>query len=301
MSSIKKAYYRSKKKHGEWLIGYLFLIPSLLGFIVFVALPVVIGGLISLTNYGGFGFPEFVGLQNYINMFSDNYFRISLLNNVIYTVGTVPTTIVLALLLAVLLNSSLRCKTLLKAMFYLPSISSMAIVGLIWVLMYASNGPINSFLISIGVQDPPSWLLSSDTSLLSVMIVAVWKQIGYYMVILLAGLQAIPTYLYEAADIDGAGVVKKFFKITIPMLSPTLFMVTILNIIGSFQVFDLVSIMTEGGPGRSSNVLVYRIYQEGFVNGDFGYASALSYFLLAVIMIITIFQFKKQKDWVTYM
>lgn len=301
MNAVKNAYLRSKKKHGDWLIAYLFLMPSLLGFIIFVALPVVMGGLISLTDYAGFGFPNFIGIDNYVEMFQDKYFRISLWNNIIYTLGTVPATISLALLLAVFLNTNIRGKTMLKAMFYMPSISSMTIVGLIWVLMYASNGPINNFLTTIGIQNPPSWLLSSSTSLLSVMIVAVWKQIGYYMVIILAGLQSIPTYLYEAADIDGANAATKFFKITIPMLSPTLFMVTILNVIGSFQVFDLVAIMTEGGPGRSSNVLVYRIYQEAFVNGDFGYASALSYFLLAVIMTITIIQFKKQNDWVTYM
>ena len=145
------------------------------------------------------------------------------------------------------------------------------------------------------------WLASSKTALLSIMIVAIWKQAGYYMVILLAGLQSIPQQLYEAAQIDGAGAIKRFFNVTLPMLSPTMFMVLILNIISSFQVFDLINIMTEGGPGRSTNVLVYRIYQEGFQQLKFGYASAMAYFLFLIVLIVTLIQFRGQKKWVTYM
>lgn len=300
MSSLKEKYISSKKKYGNWLVGILFILPSFLGFIIFIALPVLIGGIISLTDYNGMIKPKFVGLANYTHMFHDKYFQISLINNVIYTVGTVPVIIIIALLLAVALNSAVKGKILLKSMYYLPTISSMAIVGIIWTLMYSKTGPINETLRSLGVVNPPKWVLSSKTSLLSIMIVNIWKQCGYYMVILLAGLQSVPEQLYEAAEIDGANGRVKFFHITIPCLSPTLFMVTILNIISSFQVFDLVAIMTQGGPGRSTNVLVYRIYQEGFINTKFGYASALSYFLFAIILVITIIQFRGQKKWVNY-
>lgn len=150
-------------------------------------------------------------------------------------------------------------------------------------------------------MNPPMWLSSTKTALFSVMLVAIWKQSGYYMIIILAGLQSVPTQLYEAASIDGADGIKKFFKITLPMLSPTMFMVLILSIINSFQVFDLINIMTDGGPGRSTNVLVYRIYQEGFQKLQFGYASAMAYFLFVIIMVITLIQFREQKKWVSYM
>lgn len=155
--------------------------------------------------------------------------------------------------------------------------------------------------MALGVANPPQWLSATKTALGSVMVVAIWKQAGYYMIIILAGLQSIPSQLYEAASIDGANSVEKFFKITLPMLSPTMFMVTILSIINSFQVFDLVNIMTQGGPGRSTNVLVYRIYQEGFQKLQFGYASAMAYFLFIIIMVITLIQFRGQKKWVNYM
>ena len=151
------------------------------------------------------------------------------------------------------------------------------------------------------MMNPPKWLASTTWALWSVMIVAVWKQVGYYMVMILAGLQSIPKQLYEAAEIDGAGAVSRFFKITLPMLSPVTFMVTILTIISSFQVFDLVNVMTKGGPGYATNVLVYRIYQEGFKYMRYGYASAMAYFLFLIILIVTLIQFRGQKKWVTYM
>ena len=169
------------------------------------------------------------------------------------------------------------------------------------MIFHPTRGPLNLFLSHIGISNPPQWLVSSSTALVSVMIVAIWKQAGYYMVIILAGLQSIPKHLYEAAEIDGANGLKRFFHITLPMLSPTMFMVTILALISSFQVFDLISIMTEGGPGRATNVLVYRIYQEGFKYLNFGYASAMAYFLFIIILIITLIQFRGQKKWVTYM
>ena len=286
----------------QYLTGYLFLLPNFICFLTFVFIPIIMGLLISFTDYNGFNKINFVGLSNYVTMFGDEYFRISLKNNVLYTLGTVPVTVIIALLLAAVLNSdSIRGKSFLRTLYFFPNISSMVAVGIVWGMLYnPSKGLINGFLGTMGVAGP-KWLASSSTALLSVMIVAVWKQVGYYMVILLSGMQSIPKSLYESAELDGANAVQRFFNVTIPLLSSTLFMVIILLIINSFQVFDLISIMTDGGPGASTNVLVYRIYQEGFKYLRFGFASAEAYFLFLIICVITLLQFIGQKKWVTYL
>lgn len=290
------------KKFLKYAKGYLFILPNFIFFFTFIVLPVLMGLVISFTDYNGFKQFNFVWIKNYIEMFRDEYFLVSLWHNLLYTLVTVPGTIVLALLLAVLVNKGIKGSSIFKTMFFLPNISSMVAVGIVWAIIFnPTQGPLNSFLRSIGIANPPMWLSSTNTALWSVMLVAIWKQAGYYMIIILAGLQSIPNQLYEAASIDGANGVRKFFKITLPMLSPTMFMVIILSIINSFQVFDLINIMTDGGPGRSTNVLVYRIYQEGFQKLQFGYASAMAYFLFLIIMVITLIQFRGQKKWVNYM
>ena len=280
----------------NYLKGYLFLLPNFIGFFIFMAIPIIMGLIISFTDYNGFSQFNFIGLKNYIDMFRDEYFLVSLGNNLLYTAVTVPGIVVFALLLAVAVNTGIRCSGLFKTMFFLPNISSMVAVGIVWAMLFnPTMGPINNFLRSLGIENPPQWISASDSALWSIMLVDIWKKAGYYMVILLAGLQSIPKQLYEAASIDGAGAVKKFFKITLPMLSPTMFMVMVLCIIQSFEVFDLVNIMTQGGPGRSTNVLVFRIYQEGFQKLQFGYASAMAYFLFLIVLIVTLIQFRGQK------
>lgn len=301
-TQIIKSKRSLRSQTWQAVTGYLFILPNFVGFLIFTLIPIVMGFAISFTNYNGFKLLDFVGLQNYLNLFKDDYFKVSAMNNLIYTAVTVPAIIVFSILLAVALNSRLPGKAVFKTVFFFPSITSMVAVGIIWTMIFSpSRGPLNQFLTLIGIENPPQWLLSTQYALFSVMIVAIWKQTGYYMVIVLAGLQSIPRQLYESAEIDGAGSVRQFFNITLPMLSPTIFLITILNLISSFQVFDLVSIMTDGGPGRSTNVLVYRIYQEGFKYLNYGYASAMAYFLFLVILVITLIQFKGQKKWVTYM
>lgn len=297
-----------KKKHllnGRvigYLKGYLFLLPSFAGLLTFVLIPILMGFVISFTNYDGYKKLDFVGLNNYIHMFQDDYVLTSLKNNVIYTAVTVPATMIISLLLALALNMGMKGSTFFRTMIFFPTISSMVAVGIVWSLLFNPvQGPVNQLLMAVGIDSPPRWLASTTWALWAIMIVAVWKQAGYYMVIFLSGLQAIPKQLYESAQIDGANSVVRFFKITLPMLSPTTFMVLILSIIGSFQVFDLVSIMTDGGPGRATNVLVYRIYQEGFEYSKMGYASAIAYFLFLIIFAITLIQFRGQQKWVTYM
>lgn len=290
---------RRNKKVRTAIAGYLFVLPSFLGFAVFMLIPIIYGFYISLTNYNGLQRFDFVGLQNYITMFSDDYFKISLKNNIVYTVVTVPVTIIFALFLAVVLNRGMKGVGLFKAMIFFPQVCSFVAVGIVWGIIFSENGLLNSFLRSMGAQNVPVWLQSSKWALWAIMLVAIWKQTGYFMIMLLAGLQTIPRHLYEAAEMDGAGFLAKFFKVTLPMLSPTMFMVMVLAIIGSFQVYDLISIMTAGGPGTATNVLVFRIYQEGFKNSHFGYASAIAYFLFLIVMIITIIQSKLQDKWVT--
>lgn len=297
-------HMRSKQKLGykSYMAGTLFLLPAFILFCIFILYPLLYGLYISFTDYGGFNLkPDFVGLDNYKRLFSDQYFAISLKNNLIYTLLFVPLTIIASLLSAVALNNILHLKKYMRMAFYFPQITSMVSIAIVWgLLLNPTSGPINYMLKAIGISSPPEWLMSSDWALIAVVIVAVWKSFGYYMIILLAGLQGIPNYLYESAELDGANKIKQFFYITLPSLSPTLFIVVVLTIIGSFQVFDLVSVMTDGGPGRSTNVLVFRIYQEAFLNYRMGYASAMSIVLFLLIMIISFIQFRLEKKWVTY-
>ena len=296
ISGVKVKYRKS-----EVISGYLFILPSLVIFITFMIIPIFMGLYISLTDYDGFKTMNFVGLQNYAAMFKDSYFLVSFKNNIVYTLFTVPGTMILSLLLAVAVNKGIKGSSVFKTVFFFPYITSMVAVGIIWTLLFNPTvGPINNFIKSIGIANPPGWLLSTKSALPAVMIVTVWKWAGYYMIIFLAGLQGIPKQLYEASEVDGASGLTKFFHITLPLLSPTTFLILILLIINSFQVFDLINIMTEGGPGRATNVLVYRIYQEGFKYMHFGYASAEAYFLFAIILIITGIQFRGQKKWVVY-
>ncbi len=292
-----------KRRHipQQWIAGYLFVLPNFVGFLIFSMIPAVLGFAISFTNYDGYQTFDFVGLQNYVRMFSDEYFLVSLKNNVIYTCLSVPLTLVFALLLAQMLNRKIPLAGAFKTVCYFPYITSMVAVGVVFQLLFNPRlGPINMVLRAAGVSNPPGWLTSTTWALYAVILVGVWKQTGYYMLLFLAGLKGIPKPLYESADIDGAGGIRQFFSITLPMLSPTIFLVSVLSIISSFQVFDLVAVMTNGGPGRATNVLVYRIYQEGFEYSRFGYASAMAYFLFMIILIVTLIQFRGQKNWVTY-
>lgn len=284
------------------MTAILFLLPALLLFTVFIFLPLLYGLVMSFTDYGGFNItPNFVGLDNFVHLFKDDYFKVSLGNNLLYAALFVPLTLLVSLIAAVALNSVFQFKKYFRMAFYFPQITSMVSVAIVWGLMFnPMRGPINGILKSIGIADPPDWLMSTHWALIAVVLVSVWKNFGFYMLMMLAGIQGIPDFLYESAKLDGAGPWKRFLYITLPGLSPTIFMSLILTIINSFQVFDLVSVMTNGGPGRSTNVLVYRIYQEAFVNYKMGYASAMAVVLFLIIVIVSIVQFKLEKKWVTY-
>lgn len=289
----------TKLNRKEWVAGYLFLLPNLIGFLVFTAVPVIMGLVISMSDYSGFGKLNFIGIQNYIDMFQDSNFIISLKNNFFYTISTVPLTIFFSLLLALMLNRKLFCGNMFKTIYFFPNLTSMVAVGCVWLQLFqVKNGPVNQLLTALGVENPPKWFWGTSTAMASIVIVVVWKQAGYYMIMFLGGLKSIPAHLYEAAKIDGASALKTFRYITWPMLSPTTFMVTILTFIASFQVFDIINVTTEGGPGRETSVLVMRVYLEAFRYGKMGYAAAIGYFLFLIIFLLTIIQWRTQKKWV---
>ncbi len=283
------------------LTAYLFLLPNIIGFLVFMFIPIIMSLVISFTNWDGFGQMEFRGLANYTRMFGDEGFRIAFKNTLIYSVFFVQVTMFFALLVAVALNTKMKFTRFFRTAFFLPYITATVAVVVVWQLLYhPSQGIFNSFLMSLGIADPPRWLSSSTWALPSVIITSIWKNVGYYMVIFLAGLQGINRELYEAASLDGASSLQKFRYVTVPSLSPIIFFATIIALINSFKVFDMVYMLTNGGPGRSTNVLVYLIYTEGFRKFNFGYASAMAYVLFLMILIVTLIQFRGQRKWVNY-
>ena len=296
----KKRKKRLTMRQKEGIAGYLFLLPNFIGFIVFTGIPVIMGFIISLTDYSGFGEMNFVGLKNYIKMFSDSDFLIALKNNLFYSLTSVPLTLLFALLLALMLNRKLYGGSAFQTIYFFPNLTSMVAVGCVWLQLFnTKSGPINQFLVNtLGMENPPRWFMGAQSALLTIVIVVVWKQAGYYMVMFMGGLKNVPQHLYEAAKIDGANPWQSFLHVTWPMLSPTTFMVTILTMIASFQVFDIINVTTEGGPGRATEVLVMRIYKEAFKYGKMGYASAIGYFLFLIIFVVTLIQWRGQKKWV---
>lgn len=291
----KTAYLRAQRN-----MAWLFLLPNFIGFLVFIVYPVLKSFIISFYNWDGLTEKKFVGLQNYIQLLSDETFKISFANNIHYTVVTVPLSIILGILIAMLMNVKLPGIKIIRTIYFLPQVTSMVAIGIVWTTILANYGPINQALMGLGMENPPQWLSSTKWALISVEVVSIWRSMGYNAIILLAGIQGINAELYEAAKIDGANSWKRFRHITLPMLSPTIFFCTVMAVIGSFQVFDTIMAMTQGGPGRATNVLTYYIYSRAFVNFKFGYASSIAYVLFVIILAITLIQFIGQKKWVNY-
>lgn len=278
----------------------LFLLPNLLGFLLFIVYPVFRALIISLTNWNGFMQMDYVGFSNYVRLFSDSTFNISLQNTLVYTVVTVPLSIIFGILMAVLMNVKIPGIKAFRTIYFLPQITSMIAIGLVWSLVLAKQGPVNQILMMLGNSNPPKWISSSQYALTSVEIVSIWRSMGYNAIILLAGLQGISQELYEAAKLDGANGFQSFLHVTVPMLSPTIFFCLVTQMINSFKVFDIIIAMTQGGPGRATNVLAYFVYNKSFMDSRFGYASAAAFIMFAIIMIFTAIQFIGQRKWVNY-
>lgn len=294
--SGKRRYWNNSRK--EALFGWLFLAPELIGMIGLSVFPIVFSLYLSFCEWnlvGGLSTIQFVGLDNFAALFHDDKFYMSLKNNFIYTLLVVPVGIFLALILSVLIHSRVYGQSYFKVAFFIPYISSIIALGAVWsALFHPSQGPINQFLISLGISDPPKWLADTHYSLYAIIIIAIWAALGYQMIIFIAGLSNIPDELYEAASIDGATSVQQFFKITLPLLGATTSFLFITTLMSSFKVFDLIAFLTAGGPNNSSTVLVYRIYEEGFQNFRMGYASAISWVLFLIVGLLTLLTWKLQ-------
>lgn len=285
---------------GQFLRASLWLLPTYIGLIGFSA-GAVIGALgISLTKWDIVSPPVWVGTQNYVNMARDPLFWKVVVNTFYYTVVSVPVGVVLSLLLALALNQKLRGMTVYRTLYFMPVVSSTVAVALVWDWMFNPQfGLVNFALHIVGIPGP-EWLGSTTWAMPALIIVGVWKGLGYNMVIFLAGLQGVPEDLYDAGQIDGANTVQRFLYITVPMISPTTFFVVVLSIIGSFQVFDTTYVMTQGGPANSTLTLAYWVYQNAFQYFHMGIAATEAYALFAVVLVFTLIQFWLQRRWVYY-
>jgi multiple sugar transport system permease protein/alpha-1,4-digalacturonate transport system permease protein len=287
---------RRSLRRRSTLVGWSFILPNFIGFALFTLVPVIAVFVLAFMRWDAFNPPTWAGLKNFTRLFTDSNFSVAFTNTVLYALGHVPLTIVLSLGLALLLNQKLRGIAFFRVAIFFPYITSLVAVAIVWNMLFdPTSGPINQFLHLIGVADAPRWTASTTWALPAVIITSVWRDMGYYMVLFLAGLQAIPGEYYEAAEVDGANRWQQFWNVTLPSLRPTTFLVLVLVSVSSFKVFDLIFVMTNGGPGRATLVLSQLIYQEGILNGDFGYSSAISLVLFLLVLIVTVFQFRIQQ------
>ncbi|MDR3242299.1 MAG: sugar ABC transporter permease [Lactobacillaceae bacterium] len=278
----------SKKNNRLWVL--LFLLPSLLGFSIFIAGPILYSLGISFTDWDLLNPMKFVGISNYQKLIHDPNFWAALKNTVLFIIGYLPSVMAIGLFIALLLNSKMHLKTLFRGIYFLPVVTSWVAVSLVWKWLFNPQyGLINYGLSLIGIHGP-NWLTDPHTAMIAIIITSVWKDIGFIMVLYLGGLQSISPSLYEAASIDGANAWHVFWKITLPMLKTTTFFVTIISLINSFQVFDQVNIMTEGGPGNATTVLVQNIYNHAFNYFEMGYAAAISWALFLIIFLVSVIQ-----------
>ena len=280
-------------------LGWSFILPNFVGFALLTLVPVLTLFYYAFTEWNAFGAAKPNGLENWTRMVSDASFWKAFWNTVYYAGVHIPLTLAVSLGLAILLNRKLRGVAFFRTAAFFPYITSIVAIAVVWNMLFSPDfGPINQFLRAVGIANPPGWTASADWSMPAVIIVGTWREMGYYMLLFLAGLQTIPPELYEAARVDGASAWQRFINVTLPMLRPTTFFITVMLTIGSFKVFDLILVMTEGGPGQSTLVLSQYIYQKGFVENDFGYASAVSIVLFVICIAVTIVQFvvNKRRD-----
>lgn len=291
---------RSRRSRKDSIWALVFLLPQLVGLLLFCLYPVFDAFRISLTDWTGFGAYNYVGLENYRDQLNDPVFITSLKNTAIFTLIGVPGTVIGAFLLAVAVNN-IKGRMIYRVIFFLPTVTSSVAISMIWMLMLNGQfGLVNSWINRTFGVVAPNWFVDKNWVIPTIAIIAIWQSIGYNMIIFLAGLQGIPRTYYEAASLDGAGRWRVFRDITIPLVSPTTFLVTVLSIIGSFQVFDFIYVATGGGPGYASRTMVYHIYDLAFVDFQFGLSSASAIILFGIILVFTAFQFWGQRKWVNY-
>lgn len=290
---------RLNLKQREALTGWLFVSPALIGFGIFTFGAILYSLYLSFTDYNLLGSPEWLGLENYIRAFTnDQYFYQYFGNTFYFALVLVPVVLVISLFLAILINKKVgKIAKAYRVALFLPSITSTVAVSMVWLWIFNPDmGIMNNFLTAIGFHNPPMWLSDPEWSKPALIIMRVWQMSGYYMLLFLAGLQTIPETLYEAAEVDGASSWQKFRRITVPMLSNTTFVVVILLVIESFNMFESIFVMTEGGPLGSTSTIMYYIYKQGFMSYNMGYASALAWIFFALILVFTLIQFRFRRE-----
>ncbi|MFE7509178.1 MULTISPECIES: carbohydrate ABC transporter permease [Promicromonospora] len=282
----------------DWLVGYTMVAPVVLGSLAFVVLPLGMVVWYSLHEWNVLANTfTFVGAENYQRMASDPGLGDALLATVWFSIGLVVVNIALALLLAVLLNQKLPGTTTFRTFFFSPVVVSLVAWTIVWSFLLQADGGINGFLSVLGAEGP-NWLRHPTTAMIAVIIVQVFKNVGLNMILFLAALQGVPEELQEAARLDGAGAWRRFRSITLPLISPTILLVSIITIVGSLEVFAQIDVLTGGGPGNSTTVLVYYLYQQAFRFNEFGYASALAVLLFLIVLVLTLLQWQSRKRWV---
>lgn len=295
----EKKSVKASRQRSEFLWGWLFILPTIAGLIVLNIIPIFQTIYQSFFKTGDFGRGNiFIGFDNYIKVFGDKEVWQSLINTFKYAVVEVPFSIIIALILAVLLNRKMKGRSVYRTIIFLPMVAAPAAVAMVWRWLFNSDFGLINNVFHVDVK----WVSSPRIAVFSIAVIGIWSILGYNMVLFLSGLQEIPRDYYEAAQIDGATGIKSFFNITVPLLSPTIFFVLVTRVIGSLQVFDLIyMVMDKSNPAVSkTQSLVYLFYKYAFVNKNMGYGATIVVLLLIITMIITVFQMIGQKKWVFY-
>ncbi len=287
----------------ESFVAYIFILPCLFFLFFMAILPIFLTGIISFTSWSSVTADlaklKFVGLENYKDLLTDEVFFKALLNNILLLVYTIPVQLIISFFVAVLINKACYFRGLFKAVYFLPYISSTVAVATIWmVVLQPSYGPLTEMLHALGIENTPKWLVDFHWALPSLSGMIVWQNLGYDIIIILAALQAVPHEMYEAADIAGANWLVKLKSITLPMITPTLFFLVIYETMETFRIFDQISVLTDGGPGNATQVLVYYLYKQAFRLGHINYGSAITIVLFFIVFIITLIQWIFRKKWV---
>lgn len=302
MTSSNRVGWLFRERQKEALTGYLFILPIYVGFLTFILGPIIAAAVISFTRFDILGDTAFIGLDNFTRMVVDGRLSTIYRNTAVFAIFAVTLNVAVGLALAVLLNRRMpiAVRNLFRSIYFFPVLVAHTYIAVIWQFLYQQDtGVINYYLGFLGVGPIP-WLSSSQWVMPSVIIMDVWKNAGFAMLIFLAGLQGIPREYSEAAEIDGANSWQTFWRITLPLLSPTIFFVVVIFSIGAIQVFDTIIVLTQGGPGDASRSIVMYIYEKAFQTFDMGYASALAMTLFAIIMVLTLIQFGLGRRWIHY-
>ena len=284
----------SKQAHiRKQLVAYSFIAPNFIGFAVFTLVPIVFAVALAFLYWDGSNPIEWAGLANFRDLLDDDQFKAALKNTIVYTAGTVPLTLITSLLLAVLLNQGIKGRNFFRTVSFFPYVASLVAVAAVWNMIFnPSKGPVNMLLYTLGFENVPGWAADKDWAMITIILFSVWKYMGYYMIIYLAGLQGINPELYEAANLDGTNAWQRFRYVTVPQLSATTFFVMVMLTIQCFKVYDIVYMVTQGGPGTATLVLVYDIYNKAFISWNLGSASAVAMVLFALVLIVTLIQFR---------